>query len=81
MFGSGSTANDLDVPKTRHSVRKVALPDGVGADIAGVERIFRLSVEPEAWVFPSETLKSPLNRDNVGGGPFYPKLKETGSGG
>jgi len=40
----------FDVPKTRHSVRKVALPDGLSADIAEW-RSMSPSVEPDAWVF------------------------------
>ncbi|HYR87019.1 MAG TPA: tyrosine-type recombinase/integrase [Terriglobia bacterium] len=71
--------NDLDVPKTRHSERKVALPDGLGADVAAW-RAISPSVEPDAWVFPSETLKSPLNRDNVWRRSIGPQLKEVGLG-
>ena len=69
--------NDLDVPKTRHSVRTVALPDGVAEDITEW-REAAPTVDPDAWVFPSETLKTPLTRDNIWRRSIYPKLKEVG---
>ena len=71
--------SDLDVPKTRNSRRKVALSDGVAADIAEWRSVSP-SVEPDAWVFPSETLKTPLTRDNVWRRSILPKLQESGLG-
>ena len=71
--------NDIDVPKTRNSVRTVALPDGVTPDV-DEWRAASTSVDPDAWVFPSETLKTPLNRDNVWRRSILPKLKEIGLG-
>ena len=70
---------DLDVPKTRNSRRKVALPDGVAADIREWRGVSP-SVELDAWVFPSETLKTPLTRDNVWRRSILPKLQEVGLG-
>jgi len=45
---------DVDTPKTKTSCRKVALPDGVKADIAEW-RNMSPSLEPDAWVFPSRS--------------------------
>ena len=69
----------LDVPKTWNSRRKVALPDGVSADIAEWRSVSP-SVEPDAWVFLSETVKTPLSRDNVWRRAILPKLQEVGLG-
>src|SRR5690349_20503358 len=54
---------DVDSPKTTHSVRWAALSDGV---LAAIQEWRELAPNPapEAWVFPSETLKTPLGRDN-----------------
>jgi len=38
------------------------------------------SAAPDAWVFPSETLKTPLGRDNCWRRHFKPKLEEIGLG-
>jgi len=51
---------------------------GVAADIE--EWRTAPSAEPEDWVFPSETLKTPLTRDNVWRRSILPKLQEAGLG-
>jgi integrase len=70
---------NLDVPKTQKSKRLVGLSDGISADIAEWRRVSP-SVEPDAWVFPSETLKTPLTRDNVWRRSILPRLQEVGLG-
>src|SRR5215468_841104 len=70
---------ELDVPKTRKSNRKVALPDGLLSDIQSW-KAESPDVRPEAWVFPSENLKTPLSRDNVWRRSIQPKLANVGLG-
>jgi integrase len=70
---------DLDVPKTRKSSRKVALSDGLWSDIKAWMAASP-DVRPEAWVFPSETLRTPLSRDNVWRRSIEPKLVTVGLG-
>jgi integrase len=57
----------------------VALPDGVAEDIKEW-REAAPKIDPDAWVFPSETLKTPLTRDNIWRRSIYPKLEEVGLG-
>jgi integrase len=68
---------DVDTPKTVHSVRRAALPEGLLADIRSW-----MSTHPntndDAWVFPSETLKTPASRDNVWRRNIAPKLATVG---
>jgi integrase len=66
---------DIDSPKTTHSVRWAALSDGL---LEAVEEWRRLSVDtrPEAWVFPSERLKTPIAKDNCWRRHFAPRLKD-----
>jgi integrase len=68
---------ELDVPKTRKSNRKVALPDGLLSDIQAW-KAESPDVRQEAWVFPSETLRTPLSRDNVWRRSIQPKLATVG---
>jgi len=70
---------NIDVPKTKLSWRTVALPDGVAENIAEWKKASP-STEPEAWVFPSETLKTPITRDNVWRRSIWPKLEAVGLG-
>jgi len=69
----------VDSPKTRRSVRKVALPPGVAADVRAWRDIAR-DGSPDAWVFPSERLTTPLSKDNVWRRNIWPKLKAVGVG-
>jgi integrase len=66
----------LDSPKTDHSVRKVALPSGVIADLKLWRRQCR-STRPEAFVFASET-GTPLSKHNVWQRNMRPRLKKAG---
>ena len=67
----------IDSPKTDRSERTVALSQGLQAAIAKWKT---LSGEPgpDAWVFPSETLKTPLAKDNCWRRWIAPKLKAVG---
>ena len=55
---------DIDTPKTHHSVRKAALPDGLVQAIEEWRAISPLT-GPDDWVFPSEAIKSPVCPYNV----------------
>src|SRR5262249_54568996 len=70
---------DVDTPKTKNSRRKVALPNGVKADIAEWQRISP-STQSDAWVFPSETMKTLLTRDNIWRRSIQPYLNSVGLG-
>jgi integrase len=69
----------VDTPKTHNSVREVALPKGL---VSEIERWRKISVNThtEAWVFPSETGKTPLSKDNCWRRHFEPKLEPEGLG-
>ena len=69
----------LDSPKTTYSVRRVALSDGLRFAF-GVWREVSCDASPEAWVFPSETLRTPLSKDNCWRRHFLPKLQAVGLG-
>lgn len=68
---------EIDTPKTSNSIRKAALSSGL---LAEIERWKSLSLDPspDAWVFPSETGKTPLGRDNVWRRHIGPQLKAVG---
>jgi integrase len=69
---------DVDLPKTRQSIREAALSEGL---LAGLEqwRTLCIDVRPEAWVFASER-GTPLSRDNILRRLIVPKLKTVGLG-
>jgi integrase len=69
----------IDTPKTSNSVRKAALAAGLMAEIE-LWRSVSLEVSPDAWVFPSESGKTPLGRDNVWRRKIGPNLKAAGLG-
>jgi integrase len=70
---------EIDSPKTTKSVRKAALAAGLLSDIE-LWRSISLDPSEDAWVFPSETGKTPLGRDNVWRRRIAPKLKAVGLG-
>lgn len=70
---------EIDTPKTSNSKRKAALSAGLMAEIE-LWRAVSLDASGDAWVFPSETGKTPLGRDNVWRRRIGPKLKEAGLG-
>jgi len=69
----------VDSPKTHHSHRQVALPQGVIWEIEAWRRA-SLDARPWAWVFPSETGKTPLTKDNCWRRHIAPKLESEGIG-
>jgi integrase len=54
----------IDTPKSSHSIRKAALSKGLLEEIQAWKLISR-DVSADAWVFPSETEKTPVSKDNV----------------
>jgi len=67
--------NEIDTPKTANSVRSAAVP----ADLLGDVRSWIADLpdsSDDAWVFPSETMKTPVAKDNVWRRSIAPKLKE-----
>lgn len=67
----------LDAPKTNHSKRTVALSRGLQSEIATWKSLSG-DPGPEAWVFASETLKTPLSKDNCWRRWISPKLRTAG---
>jgi len=67
----------LDSPKTRNSVRSVAM--SVGLRVAmNAWRETAISTAPDAWVFPSETGLTPIQMENIWRRNFRPKLEAVG---
>ncbi len=67
----------VDTPKSPKSFRRAALSASLLSDVAEW-RTFCLDTSPEAWVFASETGKTPLRPDNVGHHHIRPKLEKLG---
>ncbi len=66
---------NIDVPKTRRSARQVAL------SAATVELLRHWlnqvpGTRPDAWMFPSASLESPIRRDNIWKRCLQPRLKD-----
>jgi len=70
---------DIDSPKSWHSVRWAALSDGLVSAIAEWRSI-AIDSQPDAWVFPSEKLTTPLRKDNCWRRHFGPQLKSVDLG-
>jgi integrase len=70
---------EIDSPKSSHSIRNAALSAGLIAELGAWKEV-SLDPSDEAWIFPSETGKTPLSRDNVWRRKFGPKLKAAGLG-
>src|SRR5688572_17560712 len=66
----------LDTPKTRKSARVVALSPGVQQDMGDWLAISPVSTE--GWLFPSETLDTPMSKDNMLYRYIRPRLKTVG---
>lgn len=69
----------LDSPKTQRSKREAAFSDGLLEAIAEWRRQSACA-EPNAWVFPSERLTTPVGKDNLWRRCFLPKLQPIGLG-
>jgi len=67
---------NIDSPKTKRSIRQVALTNSTAALISQWIRL--INTEPGAWLFPSETLATPMTRDNLWRRNLLPKLKTIG---
>jgi integrase len=68
---------EIDTPKTANSIRKAALSAGLVAEIK-LWREFSRDLSDDAWVFPSETGKTPVSRDNLWRRWIAPRLKSVG---
>jgi integrase len=68
---------DVDTPKSVRSVRFAALSDGLLISIDQWRALSPVS-SPDAWVFPSEKLTTPLAKDNCWRRGFLPKLEPVG---
>lgn len=68
-----------DTPKTRRSIRSVALSASIREDL---EEWLRVSPGdgPDAWLFPSERLTTPISKDNAMYRGIRPKLEAVGLG-
>ena len=77
MFSNGSTAVWSD-PRTAHSRRWTGLSDGLLNWIHAWLEFGGIDDSPDAWVFPSERLMTPLSKDNCWRRHFLPRLKPVG---
>jgi integrase len=64
----------IDSPKTDRSTRTVAISEGLESAIANW-RTLSADPGPDEWMFPSETRKTPLAKDNCWRRWIAPKLK------
>jgi integrase len=67
----------IDSPKTAHSLRKAALTEGLLGEIREWRSLSRDTSEA-AWLFPSETGKTPIAKDNIWRRYIGPQLKAVG---
>jgi integrase len=67
----------IDSPKTNQSRRSVACSEGLQAAIAAWKSLSG-DPGPDAWMFPSETMKTPLSKDNCWRRWIAPRLKAVG---
>jgi integrase len=70
---------DIDSPKSTYSVRWAALSDGLLSAVREWRSV-AIAPSPDAWVFPSEKLITPLRKDNCWRRHFAPQLKAIGLG-
>ena len=68
---------DVDSPKSPKSIRKAALGESLLSDIAEWKGLC-FSTNPENWVFPSETTRTPLRPGNVWRRHIKPNLTKVG---
>ena len=69
--------HNLDTPKTKRSIREVALTKGsISALIDWLDRLEPKNLE--AWLFPNESLDKPILKDNIWTRKFRPQLKAIG---
>ena len=70
---------DVDSPKTTNSIRHAALPDTVLSELQAWIAALPVNRD-EAWVFPSETMKTPILKDNIWRRDIGPNLETVGLG-
>jgi integrase len=70
---------DIDSPKTKRSIREVAMTEGTRTLLQEWLEVLK-DQTPTAWVFPSETGRTPLSRDNLCRRSIHPRLREIGLG-
>ena len=68
---------DIDTPKTRYSVRRVALSAQLQAEFEKWKGM-SLRTGAEGWVFPSENLRTRLNPGNCWRRNIAPRLRDVG---
>jgi integrase len=68
---------EIDTPKTKRSVRSVALSPVLKASLESWREV-ALSDDPEAWLFPSEHGRTPVIAENIWRRNFLPRLKAVG---
>ena len=66
----------VDTPKTKQSLRKAALSEGLIAELEAWRSV-AVSTKDDAWVFPSERM-TPLSKDNCWRREMLPKLRVVG---
>jgi integrase len=68
---------DIDTPKTDKASRTVALPKDLQMDL---QEWLKTTPDtgPDAWLFPSENLKTPLSATNLMARYIRPRLKKVG---
>jgi integrase len=69
---------NFDTPKSGRS-RESALSDGTMSALQ-IWRDSAVSLEPDAFVFPSENLRTPMSRRNLWARRFLPRLEKVGLG-
>jgi len=67
----------VDTPKTANSKRWAALGDGLSTWLGGWLEMLP-DTGPDAWVFPSEKIITPIVRENCWRRNFLPRLKPVG---
>lgn len=67
----------LSAPKTKHSVRSVALSPALNAALEAWREVAPPD-SPDAWVFPSEHGRTPVIAENIWRRSFLPRLKTVG---
>ena len=69
----------IDTPKTAQSRRRVVLPDELSAVVEQWRKVCP-DCTPEAWVFASERVSTPLRPENCWRRSFLPRLSSVGLG-
>ena len=68
----------IDTPKSKRSKRRAAISASLGQELREWLRL--INVNPEAWLFPSETGSTPVRPENLWRSAIGPRLKPLGLG-